>query len=287
MEIVMKEKPVIFKAESIGAILGRRKTQTRRVITRSNSRVFSRLTPDASTKVDEIFWDKLIWNSAEDTEEGLRVLFGVGPHGEWRHIKPTWPEGQILWGREAFWASHDTESRDYAEPIDCGAHLTEDYYMSGHESYVQYCATPENSECPDEPGDFVHEDLEDLESQTHWIPWQHYSKQSPLFMPKWASRTWLKITDVRAEQLKTMSLEDALAEGAQADTCTHAWADYNGCTDCMGTGLLSDPRWEFQHIWDQINGKRGFPWEANPWVWVFTFEIIERPNLWPGRKIDQ
>jgi hypothetical protein len=55
----------------------------------------------------------------------------------------------------------------------------------------------------------------------------------------------------------------------------------------MNTGMLSDPRWDFQQLWDQINGKRGFPWKANPWVWVFTFEIAERPDLWPDRKIDQ
>jgi hypothetical protein len=284
MESGVKEKPVIFKGGSVRSILGRKKTQTRRVITRVNSHVFSRLTPDATSKVDKEFWERILWDATENTEEGLRVLFSAG---DWRHLKPTWSAGQILWVREAFWASHDMEGREYAEPIDYGTHLGEDYYESGNESDIQYCASPQNPKCPGEPGEFIHQNWEDLESQMEWTPWQHYSKQSPLFMPKWASRLWLKITDVRAEPLNDLSIDDALAEGAEFDVCNHAWADHLGCTDCMNTGMLSDPRWDFQHLWDEINGKRGFPWKANPWVWVFTFEITERPDLWPDRKIDQ
>jgi hypothetical protein len=52
----------------------------------------------------------------------------------------------------------------------------------------------------------------------------------------------------------------------------------------MNTGVLEDPRWDFQHLWDEINAKRGFPWKDNPWVWVFTFELTERPDIWPKRK---
>ena len=287
MEAGVKEKPIIFKEGSVRSILGRNKTQTRRVITRENSRVFSRLNPEDSCKVDEEFWKGLAWGNAENTPEGLRVMFDWEGDGVWRHFRPTWAVGQILWVKEAFWASHDMEGREYADPVDYGTRLGEDYYESGRESYVQYCATPQNPKSPGEPGEFIHQDYEDLDSEMHWTPWQHYSKQSPLFMPKWASRLWLKVVEVRPEAIKDLTIDDALAEGAEFDVCDHAWADHLGCTDCMNTGMLSDPRWDFRHLWDEINAKRGFPWEANPWVWVFTFEIIERPNLWPNRKIEQ
>ena len=27
--------------------------------------------------------------------------------------------------------------------------------------------------------------------------------------------------------------------------------------------------------WDRLNGKRGFAWASNPWVWVVTFKRVE------------
>ena len=284
----LKEKPVIMKAESVRSILTGGKVQTRRVITRQNSRLWSRLDPPHREKVDEEFWDKLCWtgDDAEPDDDGLSVIYDWDGDGIWRCFKPTWEIGQLLWVREAFWASHDVESRDYAAPTDWGPHLSEDYYESGHESYIQYCAHPVNPKSPDEPGEFIHTNW-DLESQQHWTPWEHYSKQSPLFMPKWASRLWLKVTGTRAERLNDMTISDALLEGMNSEPCTHPNREMYGCTDCMDTGMLEDPRWEFEHRWDEINGKRGFPWKSNPWVWVFTFETVPRPNLWPNRKVEE
>ena len=33
--------------------------------------------------------------------------------------------------------------------------------------------------------------------------------------------------------------------------------------------------WKFKHLWDSINEKRGFGWDANPFVWVYTFKVID------------
>jgi hypothetical protein len=291
----LKEKPVIFKADSVRAIIEGRKTQTRRVITRENSRFWSPLEPGERWKADQEFWDKLCWDEKNEevrlSDDGMSVIYDWDGDGVWRRLKPTWEVGQLLWGREAFWAQHDTESRDYAEPLDCGPNLGEGFYESGLESYVQFCATPDNAGCPNEPGDYWEPPTEEEKKQfgegedwPKWIPWSHYSKQSPLFMPKWASRLWLRVTSFRAERLNDISIGDALSEGLEAEECTHLGAGPYGCTDCMNTGLLEDPRWGFEHLWDEINGKRGFPWKDNPWVWVFTFERAKQPNLWPKRK---
>lgn len=289
MATEMKEQPVIFRADSVRAILTGRKTQTRRVITRNNSRLWSPLEPALRTMVDEEFWGKLSWDEKREGlqprlgDDGAAVLYNWDGDGVWRRFKPTWEPGQLLWGKEAYWAEHDTEGRDYAAPLDCGPCLDESFYENGLESAIQYCATPANPEQPDKPGHFWAP-----EEDGTWVPWQYYSKQSPLFMPKWASRLWLKVTSVRAERVGDISIEDALAEGVEAEECLHLDRGAYGCTDCMNTGLLEDPTWAFEAAWDEINAKRGFSWKDDPWVWVFTFETTERPNLWPEReKIEQ
>jgi hypothetical protein len=29
---------------------------------------------------------------------------------------------------------------------------------------------------------------------------------------------------------------------------------------------------QFELLWDSLNAKRGYGWDTNPWVWVYTFE---------------
>lgn len=78
-------------------------------------------------------------------------------------------------------------------------------------------------------------------------------KRSPLFMPRWASRLTLEVTEVRVERLQSISEEDAKAEG-------------KGVT--WGGGCFHR---SFAGGWDALNAKRGFSWESNPWVWAVSF----------------
>lgn len=32
----------------------------------------------------------------------------------------------------------------------------------------------------------------------------------------------------------------------------------------------------FRGLWDSINKERGYGWDANPWVWVVEFRVIEK-----------
>jgi len=77
-----------------------------------------------------------------------------------------------------------------------------------------------------------------------------------IFMPRWASRITLEITEVRVERLQEISREDVLAEGV-------SWQDYKQSYD-----------WAFKKLWDSLNAKRGYGWDANPWVWVIGFKVI-------------
>jgi hypothetical protein len=78
-----------------------------------------------------------------------------------------------------------------------------------------------------------------------------------IFMPRWASRITLEVTDVRVERLNEISESDAQSEG-----CAYPAGGPNSCY-----------RMAYQTLWDSINGKT-FPWESNPWVWVYTFRRV-------------
>lgn len=86
------------------------------------------------------------------------------------------------------------------------------------------------------------------------------------FMPRWASRILLKITNIRVERLQDISEEDAKAEGVY-----HS----DGKPDEFGmpTQLVAYARGEFFHLWEKINGKK-YPVDSNPWVWVIEFKRI-------------
>ncbi len=79
-----------------------------------------------------------------------------------------------------------------------------------------------------------------------------------IFMPRRASRITMEITNIRVEQIQQISLEDVEAEGIRA---FHDAEKLNG--DCP----------EFIKLWNEINAKRGFSWESNPFVWVIEFEV--------------
>lgn len=103
-------------------------------------------------------------------------------------------------------------------------------------------------------GYYYYEDWQrnDIADVTKWKP--------SIYMPKDAARIWLKVTDVRVERLQDMTDDDAEAEG---------------CFDYTSTAL------GFFYIWDSTIKKSDidrYGWDANPWVWVISFERCEKPE---------
>ncbi|WP_330983651.1 MULTISPECIES: morphogenetic protein [Enterobacterales] len=82
-----------------------------------------------------------------------------------------------------------------------------------------------------------------------------YGWKPAIHMPRWASRLLLEITEVRVERLRSMSQDDARAEGVIA------------ASGPMEAGLA------FRELWDSIYGEES--WKANPWVWVIEFKRVE------------
>lgn len=87
------------------------------------------------------------------------------------------------------------------------------------------------------------------------------------FMPRWASRIDLEILNVRAERLQEISYDDCCLElGAPVKWEGEGTEPYH-----------RDMRRFFAEAWDKINGKRGYTWESNPWVWRIEFKRIHEP----------
>jgi hypothetical protein len=88
---------------------------------------------------------------------------------------------------------------------------------------------------------------------------------SPIFMPREASRITLEITDIRVERLQDISLDDIEAEGIQL-CCRPS-------EKSEGFGLEYYDRKDFRDLWNKINGKK-YPFSSNPFVWVISFKKI-------------
>jgi len=88
-----------------------------------------------------------------------------------------------------------------------------------------------------------------------------------IFMPRWASRITLEITEIRVERLQEISEEDARAEGIIWVTIETA-PQSNVYRPCAVEN--------FGRLWDSLNAKRGYGWEVNPWVWCLSFRMIDK-----------
>ncbi|KKL60339.1 hypothetical protein LCGC14_2206280, partial [marine sediment metagenome] len=76
---------------------------------------------------------------------------------------------------------------------------------------------------------------------------------------RWASRITLEITGVKVERVQDISSVDCHSEGIDP---LHWMRD--ALPACV----------EFRDLWDSINAKRGYGWDANPWNFALTFKVV-------------
>lgn len=98
-----------------------------------------------------------------------------------------------------------------------------------------------------------------------------------IHMPRWASRTNLKVRWTTPALLHCMTHSHAVAEGIDAscfcgDFCNIAGP--NGCSELLCDRPNSLAAQKFILLWDSIYAKEGFAWKTNPLVWVVVFELI-------------
>jgi len=96
--------------------------------------------------------------------------------------------------------------------------------------------------------------------------------QSPIHMPRWASRLTLTVTDVRVQRLHDISEADAVAEGIEPKW--HAYTGYGKQAD-----VWMSPYDSFASLWISIHNTGA--WDANPWVVALTF-TVEKRNIDTG-----
>jgi len=87
-----------------------------------------------------------------------------------------------------------------------------------------------------------------------------WRKRPSIFMPRWACRLLLEVVSVRVERVQEISVEDCIAEGLSSTLREH-----DACCD------LKD---KFRALWDKINGKRGYGWDVNPYIWRVEFKMV-------------
>lgn len=129
-------------------------------------------------------------------------------------------------------------------------------------------------------GYYYYEDWQkdDIADVTKWKPSIH--------MPKEAARIWLKVMDVRVKRLQEMKPVDVIKEGAYPDCwdCLNTYGE-SGSQCCYGTeeecSQCDEVMMEWEKLWNSTIKKSDidrYGWDANPYVWVISFERCEKPE---------
>jgi len=214
----MKSHGLIFAGAMVRALLDRNKTQTRRPVTRHNSLI------DGGPAHKDL-WEELdFFNACVD--KGPSPAGNPGPYlhvpaSRWGSVHRIYPRIQVgdqVWVRET-WKPDNTFK---------GGGIPRRGIKFGD-------AVRWKEGSPDQKG-----------------PWK-----PSIFMPRWASRVTLDVTEIGAQRIQDISDKDCQAEGVTR----------------LNAGDLGMEKWSsaFRNLWISIYEKRGFGWEKNLWVWVVEF----------------
>lgn len=260
----MSDYPRLFKDWSVRAILAGTKVQTRRPVTRSNSLV------DGSPTTAQ-FWAGLdfsqAWLDAGPSPAGNPGPYLKVPQTDNEHFpgdtvhriySRIW-DGDRIWGREkwrvcGWWEGESlTIQGSNEDKWDCDGDSSTPGFEEWEERMWEQCM----DDCEkagaktDENGYYQ---FGDGKAPTRWRP--------SIFMPKCACRLWLPVTQVRLQRVQEITEEDARAEGVGMG--------YR--QDGPGTFARDSYTEGFRGAWDSIYADKGHGWEANDWVWAYTFD---------------
>jgi hypothetical protein len=99
-----------------------------------------------------------------------------------------------------------------------------------------------------------------------------------IFMPRWASRITLEITDIRVQRVQDITEEDAKAEGIEQLSGPDGGIRYRNYWE-KEAFFGSSFTWavpSFAALWNSINGKKiGCDFQSNPYVWAISFRVLD------------
>jgi hypothetical protein len=243
----MKVRPILFSAPMVRALLAGNKTQTRRMMKPQPQHLQHHKYQGLTVHEGESrmwCWKNLALENIWDFPSGAdrKALAECCPYGQ---------PGDLLYVREACRAHELTDAEvDILEPP-----LGRRDELYGRDGVI-----------------FVADDAFQPIANTGaaadaWVDMFAYRHKRgatvpPIHMPRWASRLTLRIADVRVERLHDITEADALAEGCVVPRShPDAYAEPSERAIC-----------DYADLWTDINGDES--WDANPWVWVITFEVI-------------
>lgn len=216
----VKEHPIPFSGEMIRAIIDGRKTQTRRVITLPSWATGRDIEIDSRGMA-------VVFDPQAEMHVPIRCPFTQTHrfNAETAEIEFGYQAGNRLWVRETWRETFDIDDTPVMEYRAGGTRIIDGKSVRHGEHRI-------TSVLP------------------KWRP--------SIFMPRWASRITLEVTEVRVQRLQEISEADALAEGVD-----DAW---------LVKHCVPPPRRLcFKYLWDDINAKRGYGFDVNPWVWAVSF----------------
>ena len=176
----MTERPILFSAEMVRAILDGRKTQTRRKM---------KVQPHPDSIVTVEHYHQTVIDRHGDMQPGPEIFGAHWNDGECGLRCPYGAPGDTLWVRESLyiWGRWHKDG------------LRKNGLPSWRFEEVGQRADPD----PDLG----------LIGQAHARHLLKFWLRPSIHMPRWASRITLRITDVRVERLQNISEDDARAEG--------------------------------------------------------------------------
>lgn len=273
----MRERPILFSAAMVRAILDNRKAQTRRVVIPQPPSVDA---VRAKAGID-YGWiapggpggSGLDYHRPSGPVWAVRELMGCEPQLRCPYGEP----GDRLWVREACWllgrwtrnGLTKTGRQRWRFRVEGGAVV----FNKPSSNIAKRAA---------EPG------------HDGGLGWAYRHAR---YMPRWASRITLAVTSVRVERLQAITEEDAIEEGLKrvtkdnGITWKYGLPDRDGLPGTDDDGMPwsdwnVDARKPFKTLWQRINGKRErFAWDDNPWVWVVGFERVKGPARARGGRL--
>lgn len=243
----IKERPILFSAPMVRAILEGRKTVTRRAI---------KVQPHIDASGNFCVGRSNYGQDGYGKPVTKHFVNGCCHYGK---------TGDRLWVRETFalLGNEDGCCIDW-----------QDNLVKGDE---RGAARIYRASCP--PGDYG---LNQIPAKAEWKPdteaMEYDGAWRPsIHMPRWASRILLEITDVRVERLQDGEGETAfesryIAEGINRIHQGDGDYAFHPFKSEPGPGNWTDPFDAWRELWVSINGAES--WNANPWVWVVEFKRV-------------